>query len=178
MKSSNIFGRAKEKNLYRNLPKNRSIYSEKDIDYVMELTARASLQYMAEMTAELLYDYTVTDFYDRRNPTHYTRTFELLDSITVSAQNDGISEVFFDTEKIHGHFQPKGMWNQHRSMPYGDVPSRNVRDYIPEMAEEGNLGGMYEYEGGHMMESTLNDIQEIFGSLKSDLNRSGISLSI
>ena len=179
MAKDNIFGRAKESNLYKNLPKNRTVYSEKDIDYVMGLTAKASLQYMAEMTAELLYYYTVNDFYSKREPKNYNRTFELLDSITVSPQGENGSEVYFDINKIHGHRTGKGTWNQHMSTPTRDEPTvRNVRKFIPIMAEEGNGGSsMYSYEGGHMMESTLRHISEEIESLRLQLDRNGVSLS-
>lgn len=176
--AKNVLGRSKSPQLFSKLNSKRSIESEADIEYVMNLTAQASLQYMAEMTAERLYDYTVTDFYGQRSPTHYDRTFELLDSITISAQGGLSQEVFFDTKKIHGHFPAKRMWAQHRSMPTTSAPSMNMSEAIPYWAEEGNEGGIYEYDAGHMMQSTLDDINDIFDSLSSELRDKGIGLSL
>lgn len=176
--AKNVLGRSKSHQLFSRLNSSRSIESETDLEYVMNLSARASLQYMAEMTAERLYDYTISDFYGERSPTHYDRTFELLDSITISAQEGSTQSVYFDTRKIHGHFPVKGMWAQHRSMPTQSANSMNMSEAIPYWAEEGNDGGIYEYNGGHMIQNTINDIEEIFASLSSELRDNGLSLSL
>ncbi len=92
-------------------------------------------------------------------PTHYTRTFQLINSITVTDVKkvpEGYQVViFFDPDKIHPHPPAKPReWPRHQSVTDG----ADVSFYIPWWVEFGQKSPLFSYEGVHAMEKTKEEV--------------------
>jgi hypothetical protein len=94
-------------------------------------------------------------------PTHYTRTFELIDSITCSkAKKVGNGEyqvqIYFDTDKINPYPSENGEWSKHESITTGT----NIAPYLPLWIEEGQNSPLFSYDGVHPVETTIDWVIE------------------
>jgi hypothetical protein len=90
-------------------------------------------------------------------PQYYTRTYELIDSITCrKAKKTAIGtyevEIYFDTDKINPYPSENGEWSKHESITDGS----NVSQYIPQYIEEGQNSSIYSYEGVHPVRETVD----------------------
>lgn len=89
--------------------------------------------------------------YVPQGETAYDRTYELLDSVTVSEPVIGSKymyfEIYMDTSKINPYVTEDDEWNQHAS-----VDPMDVSEMIPLWIEEGTDGGLWDREGAHYME--------------------------
>ena len=93
-------------------------------------------------------------------PTHYTRTYELIDSITVSKAkkvgNGYEVMIYFDTDKINPYPASDGEWSKHQSITTGT----DVSVYIPLWADQGQNSPLFSYEGVGFMKETIDWIKE------------------
>lgn len=117
-----------------------------------------NLEKIGEEIKSVLRHNVKTLWYDRPfTPTHYSRTFELIDSITCSkAKQIGNGayqvQIYFDTDKINPYPASDGEWSKHESITTGT----NVNVYIPIWANEGQDSPLFSYEGVHFVEATID----------------------
>lgn len=111
-------------------------------------------------------------------PTHYTRTMELIECISVrpvkkNADGSYQTEVFFDTDKMHTYPASDGEWSKHESITSGT----DVRLMIPAFVEFGENSPLFSYEGVHPVETTKEEIISdgyIINRMKELLESKGI----
>jgi len=103
-------------------------------------------------------------FYERNGmnwtPENYTRTYELIDSITVSPVNKIGNKyklsVYFDDNKIHP-YKVSGEWSAHESV----VTEENISKNLPFYMEYGNQSSLYSYEpDSPPVETTIKDLKD------------------
>lgn len=119
-----------------------------------------NLEQIGKEVRDLLYKNVDTLWYGRGyTPTHYTRTRQLIDSITVSKARkttDGYEVlIYFDSDKIEP-LSPgnPGEWTRHKSI-VTDTPSAV---YLPLWIEKGQNSPLFSYEGVHAVEKTKQEI--------------------
>lgn len=93
------------------------------------------------------------------NPTHYTRTMELLECISVRQAKkmpDGFYqvEIYFDTDKMNNYPPENGEWSKHESITTGT----DIRLMLPLWIEEGQNSPLFSYEGVRPVETTRSEI--------------------
>jgi hypothetical protein len=102
-------------------------------------------------------------FYERNGmnwtPEDYTRTYELIDSISVSPikkiGNKYEVSVYFDDEKIHP-YKVAGEWSAHESVVTGENISQNLPFYM----EYGNQSSLYSYSpDSPPVQTTIEDLK-------------------
>lgn len=116
---------------------------------------RYPMEQVAYKVEEILKDYIMREWYSRMEPLDYSRTYEFINSLTISPTkeiSDGWNiEIYFDPSKIHAMPADEDRsWNKHMSVSGEDV-SENIMFYI----EYGNNSPLYKYEGIHMVKNTI-----------------------
>lgn len=136
------------------------IRSFKQLEQVLLQKIALSVEEIGKQIKEMLRKNVQELWYERSyTPTHYTRTFELIDSITVTEAKrvpDGYQVViYFDTDKIHPYPPAKPReWPRHQSVTDG----ADVSFYIPWWVEFGQKSPLFSYEGVHAMEKTKEEV--------------------
>jgi len=110
---------------------------------------------VAKKVEQVVKDYVMENWYNAYTPTQYTRTYEFINSLTISKVeelgNGQYSVVlFFDTNKIYPS-APDGIgrWSRHASITEvewdGGTPRLNddVSDWIPYWISEGQNSPIY-----------------------------------
>lgn len=93
-----------------------------------------SLEDLAEIFKEVLYKFVKEKFYDVYTPVLYKRTWEVLNSITVSKKhkenNLTTVDVFFDINKIQSHpssfYVPENLPRLHHHMDMNGNPTNDI----------------------------------------------------
>ena len=122
-----------------------------------------ALQEVANNVKQKLID-TVNDrMYEAWTPDRYSRTLELLNSISTTnvAKVYGryIVKIYYDTTKIHP-YMVDGQWNKH-----ADFYGNDVSEYIPLWIEYGTENNKhYEHDG-------ISAIEDVFEWISTEYNR-------
>lgn len=93
-----------------------------------------SLEDLAKVFKETLYNFVKEKFYDIYDPKYYERTWEVLNSITISPKykegNMTTVDVFFDINKIHPRIStfslPKGMRRLNHHLGFNGNPANDI----------------------------------------------------
>lgn len=97
-------------------------------------------------------------------PTHYTRTMEYIDSISLKkAKKVGDSwqvEIYFDTDKINPYPAENGEWSKHESITNGEDMSAAIPYFIEFGNNPNGKNPIYEYEGVRPVGETIDWIKE------------------
>ena len=161
---------------------------ERMLKYI-EKHMKFALEDVAKMVEEEIKDYVMRNLYNIDSPTAYTRTYDYINSLTVSKvkQNaDGgyTVEIFFDTDKIMP--QPpdgEGRWSRHSSITSynGGGSGDDVSDMIPVWLEYGTNGGLFDRDGIYAMENTKKIMEETkyhLYEIKKILEKKGFKIEI
>lgn len=127
----------------------------------VESNVVVDLEAIGEKIKNILRENVKKLWYERNyTPTHYTRTFELIDSITVSQArkiNKGYEVViYFDPDKINPYPAENGEWSKHESITTGT----NIAPYLPLWIEEGQNSPLFSYEGVHPVKTTKEYLRQ------------------
>lgn len=128
---------------------------------------------VGEEVKKIIEKYIMENVYKNYSPTHYSRTFEYLDSLSISdiqKEKNGYSiTLFFDTDKIHPYYPDKpGNWSSHmsitsvaqspRSKGYGGGNDKS--EMIPYWIEFGVTGSLWDREGAYPVQFTKNELYQ------------------
>lgn len=136
------------------------IRSFKQLEQVLLQSIAIGVEEIGKQIKEMLRKNVQELWYERSyTPTNYTRTFELIDSITVTDVErvpDGYQVViYFDTDKINPYPPAQeGEWPRHQSITDG----ADVSAYIPQWIEFGQNSPLFSYEGVHAMQKTKEEV--------------------
>ena len=133
----------------------------------LERHVKYSLEEVAKVVEGEIKDYVMKNLYNKHSPTHYTRTYDYINSLTVkkakSVNNGHVVEIFFDTSKITPR-SPDGAdrWSRHSSITsyYGGASGDDVSDMIPIWMEYGTSGSLWDRDGIYSMENTKNIMEQ------------------
>ena len=122
----------------------------------IELQIPINLEKIGEELRDVLRNNVRLLWYGRGyTPTHYTRTYELIDSLSVTkAKKVGNAwevMIYFDTDKIHPYPAENGEWSKHQSITNG----QNVAEWIPYWTNFGQDSPLFSYDGVGFLEETL-----------------------
>lgn len=147
-----------------------------------------ALEEVAKIVEEEIKDYIKHNLYDAYSPTHYTRTYDYINSLTVGKvkkEGSGYTiEIFFDTDKIYP--QPPdgvGRWSRHSSITsYNNGGSGDdVSDMIPIWIEYGTSGSLWDRDGIYSMENTKKIMEQTkyhLHEIKKVLEKRGFKIDI
>lgn len=103
-------------------------------------------------------DFIMRELYQKYNPSDYSRTYEYINSLTVSQvyeNKDGYEiEIFFDSDKINAREVSDRYWNQHMS-----VDGSDFAEFLPYAIEYGTSGSLYDRKGIKVVETTINELK-------------------
>jgi hypothetical protein len=128
----------------------------------IEANLPINLNKMAEEIKSILRNNVRVLWYERDfTPTHYTRTMELIDCISVKKAvkigNAYQVKIYFDTNLINPYPSENGEWSKHESITDG----RDVSQYIPSFIEYGQNSPLFPYDGVHPVQETIDWIKEV-----------------
>lgn len=144
----------------------------------LEASIVLNLEKIGEEIKSVLRQHVWVLWYNRPyTPTHYTRTLELIDCLTVTKAKKiaGGYEVmiYFDTDKINPYPPANpGEWTRHQSITDG----QDVSEFIPLWIEEGQNSPLFSYSGVHPVQETIDwekEDQYVFTRMKELLGRQG-----
>jgi hypothetical protein len=104
---------------------------------------------LTEIIIKVVDSFLHKNVYDKYTPSEdsmysYDRTYELLNSITVSEPKMGHKqatfEVYMDTDKIEPNETVGDTWNQHADIKY----TEDTSEYIPMWVEYGTQGSLWD----------------------------------
>ena len=109
-----------------------------DLFNYLDESINNSLDELAELFKQTLFTFVKENFYDVYEPELYKRTWEVLNSISLSQkyQEGGMTtiDIFFDTSKIHPKLStfpiPKGMRRYHHHIDISGNPTNDIIVYI------------------------------------------------
>lgn len=108
---------------------------------------------------EEMKQYIMKELYQKYSPEDYARTYDYINSLTVSSVKESSSgyviEIFFDANKISARSVSDRYWNQHMSID-GDDFSK----HIPYIVEYGTNGSLHDREGIRVVEKTVEDLKQ------------------
>lgn len=127
----------------------------------LESSVSVNLEVIGENIKEILRKNVEKLWYGVYTPSHYTRTHEYINSITVTKANkvgEGYEVmIYFDTDKINPHGPAKeGEWPRHQSIIGGD----DVSKMIPHWIEYGQNSPLYSYAGVEPAGRTADWVRE------------------
>lgn len=159
----------------------------------LEKHVKFSLEEVAKIVEEEIKDYVMKNLYNEYTPTHYTRTYDYINSLTVKkARKEGNGyavEIFFDTDKIYPR-PPDGdgkgglgRWSRHSSITSynGGGSGDDMSDMIPLWIEEGVSGSLYDRDGIYTMENTKKIMEQTkyhLHAIKAILEKKGFKVEI
>lgn len=116
-------------------------------DYILRYSAEVLENNVSKKVYNIMRIYIDEKLYRTQSPENYQRTYELLNSLTISkiikkGNNIYEVEVFFDTSKIHPYKSMIG-WNKHMGT-VGKSNGKDVSRYIPGYMEYGHRGLYYQ----------------------------------
>lgn len=127
---------------------------------------------------------TVRDFinknvYSAYAPNDYSRTHELLNSVTLGNIKIGTKyatfDIFMDTSKINPYEQDS--WNAHANASY----TQDTSEYIPMWIEQGTSGSLWDRDGDYYMEDSLREFEgrnALASALAKGLRRQGWDVKV
>lgn len=153
-----------------------------------ERHVKIALEEVAKVVEEEIKNYVMKNLYNAYEPTHYTRTYDYINSLTVrKARKEGNGytvEIFFDTDKIYPRApDEKGRWSRHSSITSynkGRTPD-DVSDMIPVWIEYGTNGSLWDRDGIYTMENTKKIMEQTkyhLHEIKKILEKRGFKIEI
>lgn len=121
----------------------------------------SNLEIIGEEIKQKLRDNVDKLWYSTFTPYQYERTFEYINSISVSKakriENGYEVVIFFDTDKINPYPPPApGKWSKHQSI----TNAQDVSEMIPIWIEEGQNSPIYSYAGAEPVGVTKEQLEE------------------
>ncbi len=128
------------------------------------------LVFVGEKVKKILQNYLKRNWYQRSKPMFYQRTFEVLNSITVSkvnkkSQNEAEVEIYFDEKKIssrestfqlYGHMK---RFHHHMSINHADTyDGTDIGIAIVYWMNYGQSSKLHSYSGANFIDDTINEI--------------------
>lgn len=154
----------------------------------LEKHVKFSLEEVAKIVEGEIRDYIKRNLYDKYSPTHYTRTYDYINSLTIRKAKkvgDGYSvEIFFDTDKIMPRpSDGAGRWSRHSSITSysGGGSGDDVSDMIPIWMEYGTNGSLWDRDGIYTMENTKKIMEQTkyhLHEIKKILEKRGFTIKI
>lgn len=157
-----------------------------ELQRYIESQVKEALRQTAIEVEQIIKKYIKRVWYDAYTPKAYTRTYDYLNSLTVSkvktvAPGRYEIDIYFDTSKI----KPRpsdgvGRWPSHQNVYTG----KSFAEYLPEWIEYGKLSSIYPFStktGGQPMTSAFKELKHTQFHLKriqSILNSKGIFIQI
>lgn len=141
-----------------------------------------SMTGVGEEARKILSDYMEREWYNSYSPSNYERSWELLNSISVSSpkkiSNTWQVEIYFDTTKIHPYSTPDGEWNKHMSLN-GDTSynGKSISEWLIEWIEYGQNSPIYSWDGVHMISYTKAELmftKKHLNRIMDELQKQGI----
>jgi hypothetical protein len=135
-----------------------------EIQKHMELQAKEALRVVGLEIEAIIKKYIKRLWYDRtfNNKHQYTRTYDYINSLTVSpvktiASGQYEITIYFDTNKIKPR-EPDGLdrWSSHQNITNGQSSAQ----FIPEWIEYGQKSKIYSYAGAYPMTHALEEIRQ------------------
>jgi hypothetical protein len=128
-------------------------------NYLRQQTLKYVKEDVAEVIKDILYRYVDELLYDDFTPASYHRTYDLINSLSISEMNKvGKNEheivIFFDDNKIRPMIDDTSKWNQHMS---SDGTNLDESSYVAEYMNYGH-GGLYIQQPILFLEAALNEI--------------------
>ncbi len=144
--------------------------------HIQQITLTKIKSYLMNIVANVLKDYVNELVYEANDPSDYERTYELLNSITISdfkkVGNTYKIKVFFDNDKINTYITNDGEWNKH-----ADIYGNSVADELPYYLEYGTNGSLHDKKPARFTQKTyeyfINTNRHII-ELKNRLKQQGI----
>lgn len=121
----------------------------------MEKELIKSLKDMAKIIRDEWTKLIELNFYNKFSPELYSRTFEILNSITVfNIEKNGdlyTIKIAYDEDKINYYPEENGLWNKH-----ADYNGEFIMDYLVEYGWNHYYKGTHtQHEGSHAFEEML-----------------------
>jgi len=142
---------------------------------------KLSLDQVAQQVQQMVKDFIIQELYQNYKPTEYDRTYEFLNSVSVSkveeiTKGKYMVQIYFDTSLIHPYIT-SSFWNAHAS-----VTGHNMSSFIPLFLEEGtDFPSLYPREGIHSMETIREDLdrsKKYMGMIKEFLEKKGFKVEL
>ena len=146
----------------------------------LEKIVKVSVQQVALEIEKIIKDYIKKNLYDTYTPTHYVRTYDYINSLTVSkvVQEGNVFScmLYFDSNKIIPRETEKGLWNQHMTQD-----GRPTNEFIAEWIESGGSGSKYARKPIHVMENVTRELKSTkfhIQEIKKILSSNGFQITI
>lgn len=137
--------------------------SLKQFNVFAEKIIKNSLDEISSNVLEKLKYNVENRLYDAWTPEMYSRTGELLKSISktkvTKVYGYYVVKIFYDTDKIHPYITDDNKWNKH-----ADIYGENISEYIPLWIEYGTENSFYNHDG-------INAIHDTFEWISKEYNR-------
>jgi len=155
-------------------------------DY-LDNSIKQCLPIIANKVSKILKRFVKERWYNTHKPTHYRRTLEVLNSITVSeVQQVGNGYqvlVYFDPSKINNVLTDiKGYFNHHMSIDGSSTWSgMNLAELVPLFMDQGQSSKIRPYSGVHFMQATIDEVKSSqidVNVLKRRLRSQGLNITI
>lgn len=150
--------------------------NNKQLIKFMEKKLKAALDEVSDVALEKLRYHVENRLYDAWTPEMYSRTGELLKSISktkvTKVYGYYVVKIYYDTNKIHPYVSDDARWNKH-----ADIYGENVSEYIPLWAEYGTDNSLHNHDGIHAIEDTFEWISKEYNRMfKEILKHKGIKV--
>lgn len=159
------------------------IRSYKELFKVINQNIQLSLEQVGKQVQKMVKDYILEELYRNHQPTEYDRTFEFLNSVSVSKVDEITKgkytvQIYFDLNKIFPMEISDSTWNQHMDI-WGN--SQVFEERLILWLEQGTKKGLYPREGIHSMETIREDLarsKEYVQMIKEFLEKKGFQVEL
>jgi hypothetical protein len=157
---------------------NITVSSLSELNKIIELAIIQNIQKIGEEIKGVLRHFVQENWYNRSyEPQQYERTFQLIDSLTVSPVkingNEYSVQIYYDTDKILPMDGTSDKpWTRHKSI----VTQTPSGVYLPLWIEEGQDSSIFSFEGVHPVQDTIDWVEEdkyLLNRMKELLEKKG-----
>jgi hypothetical protein len=137
----------------------RQVRTWEQFEKILKKEIQVNLEQIGKEIAGVLKKYVNDNWYKNSNPESYQRTYDILNSITVSKvkhMSDGYEvSIYFDETKIR-MIEYEGLFNAHLSIDgSGMYQGMSIPQWVVYWMNYGQNSPKYSYEGAGFLEDTI-----------------------